>query len=139
MRWALDASAMMAFLRQEPGADLVIDALTEPGDQRFAHYVNLCELFYAILRDDGEDDAEAARRFIIEVAGVVPYGADDAEVFWEAGRLRAIGTSERLAVALGDCFCIATARALGCAVLTADRREFEPMALMGLCAVTFIR
>src|SRR5207237_5658948 len=44
MPWVLDASAMMAFLRQERGADLVIDALTEPGDRCYAHYVNLCEL-----------------------------------------------------------------------------------------------
>lgn len=134
-----DTSAMLALIKQEPGADMVIEALGDPDTACFAHYVNLCEFFYVITREDGEEEAEAARRFLLEVAGVTPYGAADPELFWEAGRLRALGTSQRLAIALGDCFCIATARALGGDLLTADRREFEPMVAMGLVRVTFIR
>ena len=53
--------------------------------------------------------------------------------------MRAFATSQRLALSLADCFCIATARALGGDILTCDHGEFEPVAAIGLCTVAFIR
>ena len=78
-------------------------------------------------------------RFLINEAGVAPYESPDLDFYWEVGRLRAFATSERLALSLADCFCIATARALGCELLSCDHRELDPIASMGLCLVTFIR
>ena len=135
----LDASAMLALVQNEPGAAAVRLALAVPGDRCFAHYVNLCEVYYARARQHGEDDAEAAIRFLIDDAGVAPYESPDRDFYWEVGRLRAFATSERLALPLAVCFCIATARALGCELLSCDHGEFDPMVAMGLCAVTFIR
>ena len=135
----LDASAMLALVQDEPGAAAVRLSLAVPGDRCFAHNVNLCEVYYARTRQHGEADAEVVLRFLINEAGVAPYESPDLDFYWEVGRLRAFATSERLALSLADCFCIATARALGCELLSCDHRELDPIASMGLCLVTFIR
>jgi uncharacterized protein with PIN domain len=135
----LDASAMVALVRDEPGADLVFAALSAPGALCFAHNVNLCELFYTTTRRAGEDDAEAVVRLLIDTLGVIPYESPDEAFYWEVGRLRAFASSERLALSLADCFCIATARALGGELLSGDHGELDPVVAMGICAVTFIR
>ena len=56
----LDASAMIAYLRNEPGAEVVEDALTAPGSQCFAHAINLCEVLYDFFRSAGEVEATNA-------------------------------------------------------------------------------
>jgi hypothetical protein len=78
-------------------------------------------------------------RDLIDAIGVIPFENPDLAFVWEVGQLRARVTSERLAASLADCFCVATARALGGELETADRAEFEPLAALGLCRVTFIR
>ena len=54
MFYVLDASAMLAYLRNEPGAEIVEDALTAPDSHCFAHSINLCEVFYDFFRSAGE-------------------------------------------------------------------------------------
>lgn len=135
----LDASAMLAVVRNEPGAAVVAAALAVPSDQCFAHYVNLCEVFYTRTRQEDEQDAEAAIRYLLETAGVIPFESPEPEFYWEVARLRAFVLGQRLSLSLADCFCIATARALGCDLLTADHGEFDSVAPLGLCSVTFIR
>jgi PIN domain nuclease of toxin-antitoxin system len=139
MASVLDASAMLALVRNEPGADLVYAALSAPDGMCFAHFVNLCEVFYTTTRRAGEDSAYAVVRHLIDAFGVIPFESPDEEFYWEVGRLRAFATSERLALSLADCFCIATARSLGCELLTCDHGEFDPMLARGFCAITFIR
>jgi PIN domain nuclease of toxin-antitoxin system len=139
MPTTLDSSAMLALVQSEPGAAVVDAALTLAGNICYAHEVNLCEVFYQQARRMGEDVAQESLRYLLEDTGVVPFANPDREFLWEVGRLRARVTSERLAASLADCFCIATARHLGCAVITSDRAEFEPVAALGLCQVTFIR
>jgi PIN domain nuclease of toxin-antitoxin system len=136
---ALDASAMLALVRSEPGAEVVDAALALPGNRCYAHYVNLCEVYYARARQDGEDVATEAIRYLIDDVMVVPFESPNPEFYWEVGRLRAFATSERLALSLADCFCLATARSLGCELLTSDHQEFDPLVPLGLCAITFIR
>ena len=130
---------MIALAREEPGADRVMDALTEPGERCFAHYVNLCEVYYTTFRRHGEADAATVIRVLIDEAGVVPYESPDAAFYWEVGRLRAQVTTARLSASLADCFCIVTARALGGELLTCDHGEFDRILSLGLCTVTFIR
>jgi uncharacterized protein with PIN domain len=40
-----DASALIAFLRDEPGAEVVESALSVP-EKCYAHALNLCEVYY---------------------------------------------------------------------------------------------
>jgi hypothetical protein len=48
--FVLDASAMIAYLRDEPGAGRVSEALLDPDGQCIAHVLNLCEVFYDFQR-----------------------------------------------------------------------------------------
>jgi uncharacterized protein with PIN domain len=56
----LDASAIIAFLRDEPGAQLVADHLRDEPQRNFAHALNLCEVYYDFFRADCQRTAEAA-------------------------------------------------------------------------------
>jgi hypothetical protein len=40
---------------------------------------------------------------------------------------------------LADCFALALANKLGGTVLTSDRKEFEPVRILNICPITFIR
>jgi PIN domain nuclease of toxin-antitoxin system len=46
----LAASAMLALVRNEPGAAEVLAALGTPGNTCYAHQVNLTEVFYVRAR-----------------------------------------------------------------------------------------
>ena len=50
MNRVLDACAMIAFLRGEPGADVVRAILHNPSDACYAHAINLCEVYYDFVR-----------------------------------------------------------------------------------------
>jgi uncharacterized protein with PIN domain len=52
-----DASAMIAFLRDEPGADMVAESLLDSESPCYAHSLNLCEVFYDFHRASGREDA----------------------------------------------------------------------------------
>jgi uncharacterized protein with PIN domain len=59
MIYALDASAMVAYLRSEPGADLVRQILRDTTHTCYAHAVNLCEVYYGFARALGEPAAQS--------------------------------------------------------------------------------
>jgi len=133
MIYVLDACAMLAYLRNEPGADVVESALLDTNSQCVAHAINLCEVYYIIHRDSGESDADSA------IAGLKNIGVverDDLdEAFWkEVGRLKAGG-----GIAIPDCFAITLSNSVGGTVLTSDHKEFDPVAAAGVCSITFIR
>ena len=50
MNYVLDAGPMIAFLDDEPGAEVVEQALTEPGSTCYAHIFNLTEIYYIYFR-----------------------------------------------------------------------------------------
>lgn len=134
MTLVFDASAMNAFLRAEPGWELVRDSVGDPGNDCFAHALNLCEVYYDFRRSLGEQRAQGAIRSLL-AGGIVPQ-ADLDEPFWrEAGRIKA----DVRRVSLADCFCIALARRLSAEVVTAGHHEFDAIVPLGLCAIRFIR
>ena len=134
MIFVLDASAMIAYLRDEPGAARVSEALLDPDSQCIAHVLNWCEVFYDFHRASGPKDALGAVKDLARVG--VAENADIGTEFWQAvGALKA--THRR--VSLADCFAVALANKLGATVLTADHHEFDALAARGVCAVGFIR
>ena len=133
MIYVLDASAMLAYLRDEPGAGVVESALFDANSQCLAHAINLCEVYYIIHRDAGESDADRAVEDLKNVG--VAERDDFDEAFWkEAGRLKAGG-----GISIPDCFAVALSKRVGGTVLTSDHKEFDPVAAAGVCHVTFIR
>ena len=133
MIYVLDASAMIAWLRDESGADVVDSAIRDVNSQCLAHAINLCEVFYDAHRNAGEAYAEA---IINDLAAVQVVERNDFDqTFWkEAGRLKARG-----GVSLADCFAITLTNRVGGTLLTSDHGEMDPTAAAGVCPITFIR
>jgi len=121
--YILDASAIIAYLRGEPGADAVSAILIDPSHVCLAHALNLCEVYYDFYRSNGETAARDAVRDVLALG--VQLRSDLSIDFWQmAGALKA--TVRR--ISLADCFAVALAQATGGSVLTSDHHEFDPLA-----------
>ena len=107
----IDASALLALLNAERGADVVTEAL--PGGVISA--VNLSEVI-AKLCDAGMP--EKAIRQALQPLGleVVPF---DEEQSYQAGLLRT--STQDMGISLGDRACLSLAKIRGVVALTADR------------------
>ena len=117
MTAVLDASALLALLKGEPGAERVAEALERGA---YLSAVNLAEVL-SKLADWGEDPAEAqARMAQVGLLGaaveVLPFTGEDA---LEVARLRAL--TRAYGLSFGDRACLALARRLGLPALTAER------------------
>lgn len=129
----LDASAMVAYANGEIGGDIVNAALRDPDVICYAHAVNLCEVYYGVLR---ATDERTARQLISDLtAAGVTERRDLSRRFWS----RVGGLKARGGIALADCFCVALAQHLSGEVLTADHKEFGPLVPLGICSIHFIR
>jgi PIN domain nuclease of toxin-antitoxin system len=112
----LDASALLAYLREEPGADVVTDVIA---DGAAISTVNLAEVF-SRSADRGADPAGLATTLtdggLLDGAiAVEPFTAADAI---DAARLRPL--TRHAGLSLGDRACLALARRLGSPAVTAD-------------------
>lgn len=116
----LDASAFLAYLVEEPGADRVEAAL---GMGAAISAANWAEVF-SKLADGGmtTDAIDEAVRELTEQGvlhrGLAVYPLDEGQAL-EIARLRT--STRRAALSLGDRACLALGRSLGVPVLTADR------------------
>ena len=130
----LDASAMIAYLRDETGAESVEQLFTSSASRCIAHVVNVCEVFYDFYRSSGEDGAQQA---IADLRRIGLIFRDDLDPdFWqEIGRLKVRPGR----ISLADCFVVALAQRIGGEIVTADHHEFDRLAAMGLWTIRFIR
>lgn len=120
----LDASALLAYLRDESGADVVADAVATGAA---ISTVNLGEVLSRVA-DRGGDPARVSRqmtdRGLLDGAiAVEPFTSADAI---EVARLRPL--TRDLGLSLGDRACLALAKRLDTPVLTADSAwsKFNP-------------
>jgi PIN domain nuclease of toxin-antitoxin system len=109
--YVLDASALLAALNEEPGAQSIQAVLEEAQISA----VNLSEVV-AKLQDRGVPDAEIDEILIDLDLRVAPFDADQAV---RAGKLRAMTRSQGLS--LGDRACLALAASTGATALTTDK------------------
>ena len=107
----LDSSAIMAVLREEPGASLVRSSL----DRAIINTVTLAEVVTK-LADSGRSE-NAVQNTLVELdIRVVPFDQDQA---FRAGMLRPV--TRKAGLSLGDRACLALAQSTALTVLTADR------------------
>ncbi|MFA4835502.1 MAG: type II toxin-antitoxin system VapC family toxin [Dehalococcoidia bacterium] len=107
----LDASALLALLNAEPGADVVAESI--PG--AMINAVNLSEVVGKLCTAGMPEKAirQALQGLDLKV---IPF---DEEHSYGAGLMRA--TTERMGLSLGDRACLDTARRLGLPALTTDK------------------
>jgi PIN domain nuclease of toxin-antitoxin system len=91
MNYTLDACALLAFLNDEEGADIVEDILDRSitGDVfLFMSIINLLEVYYGELRDKG---VEIARTVLdmVQHYSITVINTISEQVFSEAARLKA--------------------------------------------------
>ena len=129
----LDSSAVIAYLRGEPGRARVVTALLDDATVCWMHAVNLCEVFYDTLRASGP--AVADNLFAdLALVGVRTASHLDSEFLKEVGRIK---VEHRLSLA--DSFALALKRRLNAELLTADRHEFSAIVAAGESGILFIR
>lgn len=129
----LDACALIAYLRDEKGADIIEELLLDPNYECLVHAVNLCEVYYDFLRSSDEVAAKSAINDV-NLIGIVTREDLDSQLWQEAGRYK---VSEK--VSLADCFAMALTNRVGAELVTSDHHEFEPIAANGVCSNRFFR
>ena len=75
MSIVFDAAALIAYPRDEPGAEVIEAHLIRGGSELYVHALNLCEVYYDLLRASDEESAEAAVTRI--ACGLLCARADD--------------------------------------------------------------
>ena len=111
VEWVLDASAVLAYLKREPGGQYVGDRL----DSSVITSVNLAEVA-TVWTDMSNDPSQAHLVMDSLPCEIAPI---DRAVGIRAGLMRHQTRSRGLS--LGDRICLAFAESIGLAVLTADR------------------
>ncbi len=125
---------MIAFPRDEPGANVVAEALLDPDSQSYAHALNLREVFYDFHRASSRQEALQAIADLARV-GVIEDASLTSAVWQAAGTLKA----NLRRVSLADCFAVELAERLKAAILTADHHEFDVLAGQAAYLIRFIR
>lgn len=134
--FVLDASALIAFLNDEDGADKVEDVLQKAKVDNCIIYMNklnILEIYYGVYREDGKENAEEILIKILNLPLIVVDTLKD-DVFKEAGRLKAT-----YKISPADSIAIAEAETRKAQILTADHHEFDPLDRKGEVRVYWIR
>jgi PIN domain nuclease of toxin-antitoxin system len=111
----IDASAVIAEIKDEPGAEMIRNCMmTPPEGGFFMHAINVCEVAYHLIKS-GLHESIAYELAIPDGVAIVD---DIRPALWK----RAASLKARYKnLALGDCIAIALAESLNADVLTGDR------------------
>ena len=120
--YLLDACALIAYINDEDGADVVDALLNQASDDVVSlsmSMVNILEVYYGVLRDFGHDKAE---EILIEIFSlpIIVIPELTGETLREAGRLKA---NHRMSLA--DSVALGIASVYSYTVVTADHHELD--------------
>jgi PIN domain nuclease of toxin-antitoxin system len=142
----LDACAMIAYLKDEEGAENVQAILEDPDVQCITHTVNLIEVHKLYAKTESILAAEEAIQILLRDTGIVERSDMD-ESFWKmvsatwakiASTVKNPLTGGCHRIALADSFAIAIAIRMDGAVVTSDE-HFVHVKDTGICKVVFFR
>ncbi len=128
----LDACALIAYMRNEKGAELVHKEFRSPKTRPLMHAVNLYEVYYDTYRQQ-PGLAYLVPEFV-KKAGIEVLQRTDNRLMEEAATLKI-----SYEISMADSLALGLARKLGATLLTADRHEFEEIARAGVVKIKFIR
>lgn len=133
-RYVLDSYALIAYLNDEEGADEVEGVLREAARgeaELFMHAVNLGEVLYIAMREEGELEA-------LRILGVVKgYPMEIVDEIPESLLLRAARLKGAYRISYADAFAAATAAEKGAVLITGDP-EFRELEESGEIEVMWI-
>ena len=121
----LDACAVIAYLRQESGAEVLKELIERPNSFLAMHVCNLGEVYYDFFRDDGLAAAQTAWANTLVLPLALRRDTDD--VFIQ--RVGVIKVAER--VSFADAFALALAERLRVPLITTDHHEFDAVERKG--------
>jgi len=125
MKYVIDSCALIAFIRDEEGADIIEQILLDGASTVVMHAINVCEVYYDCIRAVGEEHADRVVDSL-NSGNVIIREDMDAE-FWKfAGSIKAGGR-----ISLADTFAIALAVREEAILLTSDHHEFDPLVAKG--------
>lgn len=121
-KYLLDACALIAFLSDEEGAELVENLLQQASDQQISisiHKINLLEIYYGLYRDESHAKAKTILKLIQQLPVHIISDLSD-KVFEIAGRIKA-----NYRLSLADSIFIAQGTHDKCILVTSDHHEFD--------------
>ena len=121
----LDACAVIAYVREEPGAEVLKELMEQPTTFLAMHVCNLGEVYYDFFREDGLTAAQTAWTNTLALPLALHRDADD--VFIQ--RVGVIKVEER--VSFADAFALALAERLNVPLVTTDHHEFDAVERKG--------
>jgi PIN domain nuclease of toxin-antitoxin system len=116
--WILDACALIAYLTDERGSDIVASYLKNNANV-VMHKLNLLEVYYGFYSEQGE---KCANEILADVKKLNIEVIDNfsEEIFMQAGRLKA---SYRMSLA--DSILVAQSIALSAIIVSSDHHELD--------------
>jgi predicted nucleic acid-binding protein len=129
----LDAYAVIAYLRQEPGAEVLKTFIELPTTFLAMHVCNLGEVDYDFFREDGLAAAQTAWTHTLILPLELHREADDAFI----QRVGIIKVEER--VSFADAFALALAERLSIPLVTTDHHEFDAVERKGRFRFLWLR
>jgi predicted nucleic acid-binding protein len=121
----LDACAVIAYLRQEPGSEVLKEIIERPNTFLAIHVCNLGEVYYDFFRDDGLTAARTAWTNALALPLALRRDTDDPFI----QRVGVIKVEER--VSFADAFALALAERLSVPLVTTDHHEFDAVEQKG--------
>jgi predicted nucleic acid-binding protein len=116
------------------GGELVENYLVNETYTCFIHAINLCEVYYDVIRSNSQQKADEMLNDLRDT-GVI-FRDDIEQSFWKmVAQYKA--TIRRLSLA--DCFALALTKSLNGTLVTSDHKEFAPIVPLGICPINFIR
>jgi predicted nucleic acid-binding protein len=120
--YIFDACALLAFIYDETGADIVQDVLEAAEKNNITVYMNklnLFEVYYNVRREEGELLAETLLDMVKKLPIRIIDGISD-EVFREAGRIKS-----NYKISLADAIVLGEASVNNAKIVTSDHHEFN--------------
>ena len=130
---ALDTSALIVYLREEPGHERFVELLKQEGSYFAMHIVNLGELYCFFWRSAGENEANEAWSKTTEMPIRIMDSVSESFIK-RVGRWRA-----KQGTPYADAFVLATAEEYGVPLVTTDHQHFDPVNNAGLIEFCFLR